>query len=147
MAETVQVVWLASPLDERTLVLEERERDMVYGRLVQRLRAHGLQHFSDHLDLVEASPDTEAQGFTNALTTNPTSFFREQYQFGALAEQLVEAHHNSHGDTDQKLLIWCRAESTGEEPYSLAITACEAFATITPPVRTTYRAAATHGHR
>lgn len=122
--------------------LSPHKCDMVYGRLVRRLRALGLERFSDYLDLVENEPDTEAQAFVNALTTNLTSFFREDHHFGALAEQLLAADRqddsargNARGGSEGKLLIWCCAASTGEEPYSLAITACEAFGTLTPPVR------------
>jgi chemotaxis protein methyltransferase CheR len=114
--------------------LQPHKRDMAYGRLVRRVRARALSDFSDYLDLVEADPDAEAQDFVNALTTNLTSFFREDYHFPALAEQL-RAAHAAGGRRDAPLSIWCCAASTGEEPYSLAITACEAFGTSTPPVR------------
>jgi chemotaxis protein methyltransferase CheR len=112
--------------------LTAHKRDMVYSRLVRRLRAHGLDRFSDYLDLVEAKPADETQAFVNALTTNLTSFFRENYHFDALAEQLRAA---CRAGPAAPLLIWCCAASTGEEPYSIAITACEAFGTLTPPVR------------
>jgi chemotaxis protein methyltransferase CheR len=118
--------------------LSPHKADMVYGRLVRRLRAHELERFSDYLDLVEAQPGTEVQAFVNALTTNLTSFFRETYHFGVLAEQLRAAHRPEdgvRGGAQATLLIWCCAASTGEEAYSLAITACEAFDTLTPPVR------------
>ena len=113
--------------------LQPHKRDMVYGRLVRRLRARDLERFSDYLDLVEADPDAEAQDFVNALTTNLTSFFREDYHFPMLAAQLRAAQARSRNDAP--LRIWCCAASTGEEPYSLAITACEAFGTLAPPVR------------
>ncbi len=109
--------------------LAEHKRDMVYSRLARRIRVRGLSRFSDYLDLVEADPDSEEQAFINALTTNLTSFFREAHHFDALREQLRAVPRG--GLTD----IWCCAASTGEEPWSLAITACEAFATDTPPVR------------
>lgn len=112
--------------------LGPHKRDMVYGRLVRRLRACAMQRFADYLDLVESECGTEIQQFVNALTTNLTSFFREEYHFDALARQLQEARRDS---LDRNLLIWCCAASTGEEPYSLAMTACEAFDTLTPPVR------------
>jgi chemotaxis protein methyltransferase CheR len=115
--------------------LSPHKRDMVYGRLVRRLRALSLEHFSDYLDLVEADRDAEVQAFVNALTTNLTSFFREDYHFTALAEQLREAHARQPRGSSSPLLVWCAAASTGEEPYSLAITACEAFDSATPPVR------------
>jgi chemotaxis protein methyltransferase CheR len=86
---------------------------------------------------VERDDEAETQAFINALTTNLTSFFREDYHFSALAGQLHAAHHGGDGrdGAHAKLLIWCCAASTGEEPYSLAITACEAFDTLAPPVR------------
>lgn len=110
--------------------LAEHKRDMVYSRLVRQLRARGLDRFSDYLDRVESDPGAEAQDFVNALTTNLTSFFREAHHFPLLAQQLRAAH-----DGRSALEVWCAAASTGEEPYSLAITACEAFDTLSPPVR------------
>ncbi|QSX77583.1 CheR family methyltransferase [Agrilutibacter solisilvae] len=115
--------------------LSPHKRDMVYGRLVRRLRALSLDRFDEYLDLVERDPDAEVQAFVNALTTNLTSFFREDYHFTALREQLLAAHARRPASATAPLLIWCAAASTGEEPYSLAITACEAFDTPTPPVR------------
>ncbi|MGY4516961.1 CheR family methyltransferase [Lysobacter sp. HA18] len=116
------------------IALGPHKRDMVYSRLVRRLRAHGMSRFSDYLDMLEMRGDAdEWQAFVNCLTTNLTSFFREAYHFEALIEQLREAH--ARGRRDEPLRIWCAAASTGEEPWSLAITACEAFGTLTPPVR------------
>ncbi len=109
--------------------LAEHKRDMVYSRLTRRIRQLGLARFSDYLDLVEADPANEDQAFINALTTNLTSFFREAHHFDALQAQLRAVPRGSLVD------IWCCAASTGEEPWSLAITACEAFGTDTPPVR------------
>ena len=116
--------------DRAGINLSAHKRDMVYSRLVRRLRARGIDRFSDYLDLVDAGGGDEAQHFVNALTTNLTSFFREAHHFPLLAAQLRAA-----GRGGQPLQVWCCAASTGEEPYSLAITACEAFDTLTPPVR------------
>ncbi|MGJ4728813.1 CheR family methyltransferase [Luteimonas sp. SDU101] len=110
--------------------LGAHKRDMVYSRLVRRLRARGVERFSDYLDMVEDGGAGEDQHFVNALTTNLTSFFREAHHFPLLASQLQAAERGG-----QPLRIWCCAASTGEEPWSLAITACEAFDTLTPPVR------------
>ena len=112
--------------------LAPHKRDMVYSRLVRRVRACGFVRFSDYLDAVEHGDGAEWQAFVNALTTNLTSFFREAYHFGDLATQLREAAART--GTRTPLRIWCSAASTGEEPWSLAITACEAFGTLTPPV-------------
>ena len=115
------------------IALGPHKRDMVYSRLVRRVRAGNFNRFVDYLDALERADDQdEWQAFVNCLTTNLTSFFREGYHFEALATQLREAAA-SRGDG--ALRIWCAAASTGEEPWSLAITACEAFGTMTPPVR------------
>jgi chemotaxis protein methyltransferase CheR len=109
--------------------LADHKRDMVYSRLSRRIRARGMASFAEYLDLVEADPASEEQAFINALTTNLTSFFREAHHFDALREQLRAVPRGEPVD------LWCCAASTGEEPWSLAITACEAFGSDTPPVR------------
>lgn len=108
--------------------LADSKQEMVYSRLARRLRATGIVSFAKYLDDLEANrmPD-EWESFTNALTTNLTSFFREAHHFPLLADH-VRKHK---GET---LNIWCSASSTGEEPYSIAITVCEALNTLTPPV-------------
>ena len=111
------------------IALAPAKRDMVYGRLSRRLRALGMQSFQDYLDKLERDGGDEWQAFTNALTTNLTSFFREPHHFEKLREELQARASRA------PLQIWSCASSTGEEPYSLAITACEAFGTLTPPVR------------
>ena len=103
------------------------KQDMVYSRLARRLRALGLATFSEYLALLETGDAQEWETFVNSLTTNLTSFFREAHHFDILRKHLESAHH-------RPLRIWCSAASTGEEPYSLAITVCETFDTLSPPV-------------
>lgn len=111
------------------IALADGKRDMVYGRLSRRLRALGLRTFREYLDQLERHGGEEWQAFTNALTTNLTAFFREQHHFDRLHTELEQRR-------DQGVLkLWSCAASTGEEPYSLAITACEAYGTLQPPVR------------
>ncbi len=107
--------------------LSEAKTDMVYSRVGRRLRALGYDTFKHYLDALENQQDAnEWEAFTNALTTNLTSFFREEHHFPILSEHLL---------TLQKpIRIWCSAASTGEEPYTIAMTACEAFGTLHPPV-------------
>lgn len=112
--------------DHAGIVLSSAKQDMVYGRLARRLRARGLTSFSAYLDLV-LRDRSEWEAFVNALTTNLTSFFREAHHFQILAERMRASGANRYS-------IWCCAASTGEEPYSLAITACETFASLQPPV-------------
>ena len=111
------------------IALAPAKRDMVYGRLSRRLRVLGLRSFKDYLDQLESQDGEEWQAFTNALTTNLTSFFREPHHFDKLREELQMRAPRA------PLKLWSCAASTGEEPYSMAITACEAFASMTPPVR------------
>lgn len=114
--------------------LSPHKRDMVYSRLARRVRATGMQRFHDYLDALERDGSQEWEHFTNALTTNLTSFFRESHHFDILSAHLLAAHE-ARTDRRAPLTVWCCAASTGEEPYSIAITACEAFGTLTPPVR------------
>ena len=111
------------------IALAPAKRDMVYGRLSRRLRVLGLRSFKDYLDQLEGQDGEEWQAFTNALTTNLTSFFREPHHFDKLREELQLRAPRA------PLKLWSCAASTGEEPYSMAITACETFASMTPPVR------------
>jgi chemotaxis protein methyltransferase CheR len=107
--------------------LSEAKTDMVYSRVGRRLRAQGYDSFKEYLDNLERQQDaTEWEAFTNALTTNLTSFFREEHHFPILAEHLVKLQ--------KPIRIWCSAASTGEEPYTIAMTACEAFGSLKPPV-------------
>ena len=112
--------------------LADSKQEMVYSRLARRLRATGIQSFGRYLDDLEAGRmAAEWESFTNALTTNLTSFFREAHHFPLLAEHLVARPQRER----RTLTVWCSAASTGEEPYSIAMTACEAFNTLTPPVQ------------
>ncbi len=112
--------------------LSDAKTDMVYSRIGRRLRALNMQSFKHYLDRLEQQHDAqEWQAFTNALTTNLTSFFREEHHFPILAEHLIKLSQQS---PKKAIRIWCSAASTGEEPYSIAITACEAFNNSNPPV-------------
>lgn len=102
------------------IVLAEHKREMVYSRLAKRLRHHGLTRFSDYLEKLARQPDArEWEAFTNALTTNLTAFFREMHHFPLLAEQV--------GKAKGPVRIWSAAASTGEEPYSIAMTLHESL--------------------
>lgn len=100
------------------IALNPSKKDMVYGRLVRRIRALQLPSFTAYLErLFSERGGEELEHFVNALTTNLTYFFREEHHFPILAEHL----RTLSGEVN----IWCCAASTGEEPYSLAMTALE----------------------
>lgn len=112
------------------IALSAAKHDMVYSRLARRLRSKKMAFFQEYLDALERNDDpAEWESFVNALTTNLTSFFREAHHFEILAENLRKISER------RPIKIWCNAASTGEEPYSLAITACEALGSLTPPVQ------------
>lgn len=111
------------------IVLTDAKRNMVYSRLARRLRALGLNDFSSYLDLLKSEDEVELVNFINAITTNLTSFFREMHHFDYLRNtvipELVKAHN-----TDRRIRVWSAGCSTGEEPYSLAITLKESIPDI-----------------
>jgi chemotaxis protein methyltransferase CheR len=102
------------------IALGDAKRHMVYGRLVRRLRALRMQGFADYVRLLERGEPLELQEFTNAITTNLTSFFRESHHFDYLSEQLLPAIAPAVRAAG-RLRIWSSACSTGEEPYSIAM--------------------------
>ncbi len=97
------------------------KQDMVYSRLARRLRATNMNTFGEYLDKLENGGGDEWERFVNSLTTNLTSFFREPHHFPIFAEHLQKL------GTKQPIRVWCSAASTGEEPYSIAITVLETF--------------------
>jgi chemotaxis protein methyltransferase CheR len=102
--------------------LHAGKQAMVYSRLSRRLRETGHRSFASYLQALEqpgAPTHREWQEFVNCLTTNLTSFFREEHHFHELARDLK-------AKSARPLRIWCNAASTGEEPYSIAMTVAEA---------------------
>ena len=107
---------------EAGISLNPTKKDMVYGRLVRRIRELKLDGFAAYVDFLQsAGGKREFELFVNALTTNLTFFFREEHHFHMLAEYLKTL------PAGQEISIWCAASSTGEEPYSIAMTALEAL--------------------
>jgi chemotaxis protein methyltransferase CheR len=101
--------------------LQPSKQSMVQGRLARLLREHSLPGYTALLDAVERADSPLWQPFVNALTTNLTSFFREAYHFPLLAEFLKKQ--------PGPVRIWCAAASTGEEPWSIAMTTLETLGT------------------
>ena len=102
--------------------LHAGKQAMVYSRLSRRLRETSYRSFGAYLQWLQAnmgpSGEGEWQEFINCLTTNLTSFFREDHHFQALVDDLKAR-------SGRALRIWCSAASTGEEPYSIAMTVAE----------------------
>ena len=102
------------------IALSESKREMIYGRLVRRLRALRLSGFAPYIAQLEKSDTAELEEFINAVTTNLTSFFRESHHFDHLAKEVLPAI-SRRAQGSGRLRIWSCACSTGEEPYSAAM--------------------------
>ena len=103
--------------------LTEQKRELVYGRLTRRLRALRLRSFAEYRELLSRD-ERELAELCNAITTNLTSFFREPHHFQYLREQWL-APLAAEGCGARRLRIWSAACSSGEEPYSIAMTVLE----------------------
>lgn len=112
------------------MTMGARKGDLVYSRLVRRIRSTGAGSFPGYLQLVR-SDGAESEHFVNALTTNLTSFFREPHHFPILGG------HALRSKPQGGYRVWCAAASTGEEPYTIAIALANAYGTSSPPVRIT----------
>ncbi len=107
--------------DYAGIALNESKQEMVYSRLARRMRALQLKRFSEYIERVTGGDEEERQIFVNALTTNLTAFFREPHHFSILADYL------RYKAIRPPVVIWCAACSTGEEPYSIAMTLAETY--------------------
>jgi chemotaxis protein methyltransferase CheR len=110
------------------IALGSSKRDMAYSRLSRRVRSCGLSGFGAYLDALESGDEAEWGAFVNSLTTNQTSFFREPHHFPILTDLLKRLPRG-------QVSIWCAAASTGEEPYSIAMTVVEYFGGFDVPVK------------
>jgi len=121
--------------DATGIVLDDSRKALVVGRLAPRLRAVGAKTYREYLDYLQ---DDDAAGeelvrFVNRITTNKTSFFREAHHFAFLREQLEQRRRRAQLEPSlRKVRIWSAGCSTGEEPYSIALTVAEAFGSELP---------------
>jgi chemotaxis protein methyltransferase CheR len=111
---------------ESGITLGPQKEALVASRLAKRMRALGMRSYEKYLDYV--AHDTEANELVqllDAISTNVTHFFREERHFDMLSRTIKEWSDKGQ----REFRIWCAASSTGEEPYSLAITLSE----VLPP--------------
>ncbi len=101
--------------------LGEHKKEMIYSRIVRRIRALGMSDFRRYLQYLDESPEAELTNFINSITTNLTSFFRESHHFDFLESTVIpELIKKKKGSN--RIRIWSAGCSTGEEPYSIAMT-------------------------
>lgn len=109
--------------DAAGINLSDHKKPLVMGRLAPRMRHHKLEKYGDYFSLLTSSKQSaELQIAIDLLTTNETYFFREPKHFDFLRDHILKEHK-----IGQPMRIWCAASSTGEEPYSIAMTLAKAL--------------------
>jgi len=108
------------------ITLNDSKREMVYRRFTRIVRDRQLGSFSEYCQILKENPEQEKDYFINAITTNLTSFFREQHHFDYMKSHELPRLIKEK-KSEKRLRIWSSASSTGEEPYSIAITVLEAL--------------------
>ncbi|TLS66292.1 chemotaxis protein CheR [Mariprofundus erugo] len=119
-------VHLCQMVDRHTgIQLAEGKEDMLYGRLSRRIRKLGLPSFKAYIELLEQNEESEEfNAFINAVTTNLTSFFRENHHFEFLKKTLLP-ELMQRNSARRRIRIWSAGSSSGEEPYSIAMCVAE----------------------
>ncbi|MES2604906.1 MAG: protein-glutamate O-methyltransferase CheR [Pseudomonadota bacterium] len=98
--------------------LADSKKELVKRRFSPRLRELGLDSFTAYIDYVKQNFSQESGHFCNAITTNLTSFFREQHHFDFLEQVILPQWQKN---PRKKLRLWSAGCSTGQEAYCLAL--------------------------
>ncbi|MBV1915332.1 MAG: protein-glutamate O-methyltransferase [Pseudomonadales bacterium] len=106
--------------------LPEQKRQMIYSRIARRIRALNLANFDQYCEIISDNKHAEFNEFINSITTNLTSFFRENHHFEYL-ESTIIPHLKKIHERDRRVRVWSAGCSTGEEPYSIAMTLLKNF--------------------
>jgi len=108
------------------IVVSDAKKNMIYGRIVKRLRALNMDNFSDYILYIKSDAgDNEAIDFINAITTNLTKFFRENHHFEHLRDKVILPMVVNQNPS-KRVRLWSAGCSSGMEAYSMAITISEA---------------------
>lgn len=101
------------------IVLGENKQYLVRSRLSPLMRKHGYQQLSDVVDeVVNEKCRGLVDEVVDAMTTNETLWFRDNYPFQLLAEHILPEYRGAR----LPLKIWCAACSSGQEPFSVGMT-------------------------
>lgn len=111
--------------------IDSSKMDMIYTRLVRIIRTSIYTDFSEYIAALDKDDADLKRDFTNAITTNLTSFFREKHHF-ELLKTIALPEIMKQKKTDKTIKVWSSACSSGEEPYSLDFTLSEFFAGKAP---------------
>jgi len=108
------------------IIVTDDKYDMYYARLVKRLRLLGLKNFTEYVQYLKNNKASEFTIFIDAITTNLTSFFREKHHFEQLKNEVIP-NLSRRTDAASGIKVWSAGCSTGEEPYSIAMTMLESM--------------------
>jgi chemotaxis protein methyltransferase CheR len=109
---------------EAGIFLAETKKALLVGRLSRRLRELGLTSFGEYHRYITKEDPAERVRMLDCVSTNETQFFREPRQFDFIREQVIPEWRSAAdaGARPRRIRVWSAACSTGEEPYSLAMT-------------------------
>jgi len=95
------------------------KRHLIEARLSSDLKAHGMQSYTQYIDMLKADKTSKSiDAIVNKLTTNYSFFSREMEHFDYLAKTVIPEMEQSRKKT---LKIWSAGCSTGQEPYNIAM--------------------------
>lgn len=121
--ELVRIIY-----DKTRIQMSEHKRALVTSRISKRIRALNMSSFKEYIDYLKGAPDEEVTNFVNAVTTNKTDFFRENKHFEYMKTTFLPNWEKSYKEGKvNNLRIWSAACSTGEEPYTIAMTLHDYF--------------------
>ena len=112
------------------IVIDQNKKEMISSRLARRIRSLGLLDEFSYIEHLAENFETELVHLLDAVSTNVTHFFREEVHFRVLSHVL----RVWLGAGKERVRIWCAASSTGQEPYSILITAMEEIRKQSRPV-------------
>lgn len=124
MTDDVFAGFQRTALEQTGIELAAGKRAMIVNRFSRRLLALGLTCFEEYLTLVADPNNQEAREFIDTVTTNLTYFYREAHHFDVL-QNVVLPEVARRTETSIPIRIWSAASSSGQEPYTLAITVTE----------------------
>jgi chemotaxis protein methyltransferase CheR len=114
------------------IALSDHKRSLVVSRLGKRLRALSIESIREYYEYLTGNEaGSEMEQFVNAITTNKTDFYRERAHFDFLGRDVVEGMKARAIETgNRRIRIWSAGCSTGEEPYTIAITLRESLGSL-----------------
>ncbi len=115
--------------EHTSITISDEKKELIYGRLSRRLRKLNLNRFEDYYEMLKQGDLQELENFINVITTNLTSFFRESHHFDYLKDVMIPKLLVENA-ASKKIRVWSAGCSTGEEPYSIAMTLMESIPDI-----------------